>query len=424
MNQAITTTASDDLMTGTGAPRPIGSPVYEAQARAAAAWATGRSWSILLTSANHGVVGPLGHVFKHAGEHHERVVVVEVPTGAGAPSDEVNLVLRAAPAAESGACALLTDERAAFERHERGSNLRRVGVDRDGSGGWYENPCVQSAWEGWRARAEVAAQAGQVAPADGDLLDVARTLCTIAARRTELPAEKRKHYPHADEEGSPLLAVARAACLARGYTEDGLAAPGVIYPVPPVAGQVAVPEMTDAQIVAVWQAMPGGPDGWLKQFGYLQFARALLAVAPVPCAAGLLEEIAQSWDGCEYDGAGAETMDIGAALRQQFARFTAAPSAPAVAQQAPACSVEGAEELPLCVGTCTKNGACIERAASQPLIGKLLDQLSGMPVLWGLGEPGALVRHGDVFKMLIDAGKAERAQESAHGVRSQEGGAA
>ena len=55
-----------------------------------------RSWSILLTSANHGTVGPLGSTFPHAGEHHERVVVVEVPAAAGAPSDEVNLVLRAA----------------------------------------------------------------------------------------------------------------------------------------------------------------------------------------------------------------------------------------------------------------------------------------------------------------------------------------
>ncbi|WP_314435831.1 hypothetical protein [Massilia timonae] len=122
-----------------------------------------RSWSILLTSANHGTVGPLGSTFPHAGEHHERVVVVEVPAAAGAPSDQVNLVLRDASAAEAGAGNVPRDERAAFERHERASNLRRVGVDRDGSGGWYENPCVQSAWEGRRARAEVAAQAGQVA---------------------------------------------------------------------------------------------------------------------------------------------------------------------------------------------------------------------------------------------------------------------
>jgi hypothetical protein len=60
--------------------------------------------------------------------------------------------------------------------------------------------------------------------------------------------------------------------------------------------------------------------------------------------------------------------------------------------------------------------------ASQPMIGKLLDQFSELPVLWGLNEPGALVRHGDVFKMLVAAGKAEQAQASTSGER-QEGGA-
>jgi hypothetical protein len=130
-----------------------------------------RSWAILLTSANHGVDGPLGSTFPHAGEKHERVVVVEVPAAAGAPSDEVNLVLRTASEAEASAGTVSTDERAAFERQERGSNLRRVGVDRDGSGGWYENPCVQSAWEGWQARSRIAAQAGQVAVPEGWLYE-------------------------------------------------------------------------------------------------------------------------------------------------------------------------------------------------------------------------------------------------------------
>lgn len=100
--------------------------------------------------------------------------------------------------------------------------------------------------------------------------------------------------------------------------------------------RVAAREMTDEQIVKIWQGMPGGPDGWLKHFGFIQFARAVLAATPVPCATDLLEEIAQSWDGCEYDGAGAETMDIGAALRQQFARFTAVLASSATAQQPPA----------------------------------------------------------------------------------------
>lgn len=37
--------------------------------------------------------------------------------------------------------------------------------------------------------------------------------------------------------------------------------------------------MTDEQIDAVFNAMPGGVDGWLKEWGYRQFARALLKAA-------------------------------------------------------------------------------------------------------------------------------------------------
>jgi len=50
-------------------------------------------------------------------------------------------------------------------------------------------------------------------------------------------------------------------------------------------------------------------------------------------------------------------------------------------------------------------------------IGRLLDEFSALPVLWGLDEPGALVRHSDVFKMLVAAGKtylAPASQEGAH----------
>lgn len=33
--------------------------------------------------------------------------------------------------------------------------------------------------------------------------------------------------------------------------------------------------LTEEQVVAVWKGMPGGPEGWLKSFGFLQFAEAL-----------------------------------------------------------------------------------------------------------------------------------------------------
>jgi hypothetical protein len=42
----------------------------------------------------------------------------------------------------------------------------------------------------------------------------------------------------------------------------------------------------------------------------------------------------------------------------------------------------------------------------QPLIGKLLDKISQLEVLWGLNEPGALLRFSDVSKVLFAAAKA------------------
>lgn len=52
-----------------------------------------RYWSLCMTSENHGTVGPAGCTFSHAPDKHERVLVVEVPTAAGAPVDQVNLQL-------------------------------------------------------------------------------------------------------------------------------------------------------------------------------------------------------------------------------------------------------------------------------------------------------------------------------------------
>jgi len=52
-----------------------------------------RTWSLCMTSENHGTVGPAGCKFSHAPEKHERVLVVEVPTAAGAPADQINIRL-------------------------------------------------------------------------------------------------------------------------------------------------------------------------------------------------------------------------------------------------------------------------------------------------------------------------------------------
>lgn len=34
--------------------------------------------------------------------------------------------------------------------------------------------------------------------------------------------------------------------------------------------------MTDDEILTVWNNMPGGPEKWLKNFGFLNFARRVL----------------------------------------------------------------------------------------------------------------------------------------------------
>jgi hypothetical protein len=52
-----------------------------------------RTWSLCMTRENHNTVGPAGCKFTHAPDKHERVLVVEVPTAAGAPVDQVNLQL-------------------------------------------------------------------------------------------------------------------------------------------------------------------------------------------------------------------------------------------------------------------------------------------------------------------------------------------
>lgn len=138
----------------------VGDRLFAIPAHAAAA----RAWSILLTSANHGTVGPLGSTFPHAGEHHERVVVVEVPAAAGAPVDQVNLQL-----------VTVADRQVAVERALKAAldwaNEEYVCARNLGKG----EPGTHAACDAKQAActaairalaAPVAAQAGQVAPTE------------------------------------------------------------------------------------------------------------------------------------------------------------------------------------------------------------------------------------------------------------------
>lgn len=60
-------------------------------------------------------------------------------------------------------------------------------------------------------------------------------------------------------------------------------------------------------------------------------------------------------------------------------------------------------------GVLPLDGEYTAAPANQPVIGKLMDAFSALPALFpdGCQEPGALVRQGDVFKLLAAAGKAE-----------------
>ena len=52
-------------------------------------------------------------------------------------------------------------------------------------------------------------------------------------------------------------------------------------------------------------------------------------------------------------------------------------------------------------------------ATPQPVIGRLMDQISVLPVLWGLNEPGALLRNSDVLRVLTAAGREQAALAAA-----------
>ena len=50
-----------------------------------------RTWSLCMTSENHGTVGPAGCTFSHAPDKHERVLVAEVPAAANKAAEEGGL---------------------------------------------------------------------------------------------------------------------------------------------------------------------------------------------------------------------------------------------------------------------------------------------------------------------------------------------
>lgn len=66
---------------------------------------------------------------------------------------------------------------------------------------------------------------------------------------------------------------AHAEAMADG--EAWISSRGTDGEVPPKDEEALTEPLTDEDITVIWQTMPGGQAGWLKSFGFLQFARAV-----------------------------------------------------------------------------------------------------------------------------------------------------
>ena len=169
-----------------------------------------RTWSLCMTSENHGTVGPAGCKFTHAPDKHERVLVVEVPTAAGAPVDQVSLqlVTRAGGQADVDR-ALRAAQTWANEEYMCGRRMGKGELAMSDRAEAAKSECIAAILA---LAAPAAAQAGQVAVPDEQLEwshDLQERL--IAAGQDF------------DEHESVRQVMAEAACLLAALT--GVTAP-------------------------------------------------------------------------------------------------------------------------------------------------------------------------------------------------------
>lgn len=160
----------------------------------------------------------------------------------------------AKPQAESSPVAV---DRAAFEAHIQ---KRSPGITLDphpSNPQWYALSWVHEAWLAWQ---------------------VAQRAASVEAKFWYVAMPDGSH-----DGGEPYLSEEDA----QDYV-DNRAIPGCsvkpLYTAPPAPTLPAadVPHierdaaLSDGQIDAVWESMPGGPSAWIKNFGYQQFARAII----------------------------------------------------------------------------------------------------------------------------------------------------
>lgn len=227
-------------------------------------------------------------------------------------------------------------------------------------------------FDAMRAAAPVAAQAGQVAPAE----EMAR-FCPACGLVGDVESDYCDCCPDGNEARRiPKSLAEKCRELFKAALNSGSA-----------AGQVAVPE---GGLVPKWAGEFSSHQDWVNR------AQRVLAVPSHKPGAICVDAKGRR---CFIGADMARARDEGAFPVRYFweCEFAAAPSAPAVAQQAPAAAL---------------------------FIGKVMEKFSALPALFpdGCQEPGALLRHSDVLRILVEASK-EAAQASTPAER-QEGGAA
>jgi len=147
-----------------------------------------RSWSLCMTSENHGTVGKAGDPFSHAPGKHERVLVVEVPAAAGAPTDQVNLHLIASAGGQADVNrALSTAQAWVNEEYMCGRRMGKGEPALSGRADAAKTECIAAILA---LAAPVTAQAGQVAVPEGwKLVPVEPTLDMVTSGFESAPDE-------------------------------------------------------------------------------------------------------------------------------------------------------------------------------------------------------------------------------------------
>jgi hypothetical protein len=143
-----------------------------------------RTWSLCMTSENHGTVGPAGCKFTHAPDKHERVLVVEVPAAAGAPVDQVSLQLVTSAGGQADVDRALRAAQAwVNEEYMCGRRMGKGEPALSGRADAAKTECIAAILA---LAAPVAAQAGQVAvplPAWRGIKAVLTNLIAVASIR-------------------------------------------------------------------------------------------------------------------------------------------------------------------------------------------------------------------------------------------------